>query len=289
MSLAVAFRGPEGIVLAADSRVTMQIPQAPQMPPGAPPGTPLVIPVIPSYFDNTHKLLAIKCQPFVGIVTFGAGAIGQAEPRTAHSFLPEFEAHLAGVADVDADGQQNRLTTEAVATEVGVFFTNQWSASGMPPAPLPQGMQAMTFLIGGFDEGEAYGHVYEVEVPNNIVPVEKLPFAPTIGGQNELMTRLLVGFDPRILQATKDHLGLDDTQVEELKQVWGMAGATLPIPYQILPLQDCVDLSAAMISMTTLVQSWMFGIRGVGGEIDVRDDYPRRRPQTHQAKDHPNL
>ena len=138
----------------------------------------------------------------------------------------------------------------------------------MPPAPLPPGMQAMTFLIGGFDEGEPYGCVYEVEVPNNPVPQEKLPFAPTIGGQDELMARLFTGYDQRILQLTKDRLNLDDNQVEDLKQHWNQEMA-LPIPFQFLPLQDCVNLSAAMISMTTEIQSWMFGIRGVGGEIDV--------------------
>jgi hypothetical protein len=129
-------------------------------------------------------------------------------------------------------------------------------------------MQALTFLIGGFDEGEPYGHVYEVAVPSHVAPVEKLPFAPTIGGQNELMSPLLAGFDPRALTLARDSLVLDDDQVAALTQLW-QTNLPLPIPYQFLSLQDCVDLAAAMISITTLVQSWMFGIRGVGGAIDV--------------------
>ena len=57
MSLGVAFKGPEGIVLAADSRVTLntqiQIPQAPQG---------LTSLLLPSAFDNATKLLRVGCQ-----------------------------------------------------------------------------------------------------------------------------------------------------------------------------------------------------------------------------------
>ncbi len=269
MSLAVAFRGHEGIVLAADSRVTMMVPQAPQPMPGAPAGAPLVLPIYPTYFDNAHKLLSFRGQPYVGIVTFGAGAIGQQNPRTVQGYLPEFESHLTGVAGVDGTtGAQVRLTTLQVAEELGKFFNDQWVAAGMPAAPLTPQVQPLVFIVGGYDDGEPYGHVYELSVPNNIVPQEKLPFAPTFGGQNELMTRLWNGYDPRALQLTKAQLNLDDAQTTALKDAWDKA-LPLQIPYQFLPLQDCVDLSVAIISMTIQIQSWMFGIRGVGGEIDV--------------------
>jgi hypothetical protein len=269
MSLAVAFRGHEGIVLAADSRVTMMVPQPAQIIPGAPAGAPMMVPIYPTYFDNAHKLLSFRGQPFVGIVTFGAGAIGQQEPRTVQGYLPEFEAHLTGVAGIDAaTGAQLRLTTLQVAQELETFFNAQWSAGGMPPAPLTPGVQPLTFLVGGYDDGEPYGHIYELSIPNNIVPQEKLPFAPTFGGMNELMARLLNGFDPRALELTKNYLSLDDTQVAALRGIRDQ-NLSLQIPYQFLPLQDCVDLSVAIISMTIQIQSWMFGIRGVGGEIDV--------------------
>src|SRR5664280_1707205 len=154
MSLGVAFKGPEGIVLAADSRVTMMAQAiAPQVLPGGP---AMVAQMIPSYFDNARKLLTIKSQPYVGIVTYGAGAIGQTEPRTAHGYMPEFEAHLSVVCD--AEGVE-RLSTQRIAQEIGTFFLQQWDSTGMPnPAP-PE--QQMVFLVGGFDDGEPYGHVYE--------------------------------------------------------------------------------------------------------------------------------
>ena len=50
--------------------------------------------VIPATYNNAQKLLKVQGQDFVGAVTFGVGAFGLKEPRTAHSYLPEFESEL---------------------------------------------------------------------------------------------------------------------------------------------------------------------------------------------------
>jgi hypothetical protein len=95
MSLGIALKGTAGVVLAADSRVTLF-----SQFPGSAPGQQVFV---PATFDNASKILRTDSQKFVAAVTFGAGAIGQTEPRTANSFMPEFEAEIAG------DG---RLTVE---------------------------------------------------------------------------------------------------------------------------------------------------------------------------------
>jgi hypothetical protein len=59
MTLAIVFKGTEGIVLAADSRVTLQF----QIP-----GTQLLT---PAHFDNATKLLKVGKQKYVAAVTFG--------------------------------------------------------------------------------------------------------------------------------------------------------------------------------------------------------------------------
>lgn len=86
MSLGIAFKGPEGIVLAADSRVTLMAQmQQPNV------TAPMLL---PATYDNATKLLRVKSQDYVGAVTYGVGAIGQAAPRTVHSYIPEFEQEL---------------------------------------------------------------------------------------------------------------------------------------------------------------------------------------------------
>jgi hypothetical protein len=245
VSLAIAFKGPEGVVLAVDSRVTLT--------------THLEASGrFTSHFDNASKLFAIEGQPYVGIATYGAGAIGHAEPRTAHSFIPEFEAELSAT-------YSDRATVQQIAQAVSDFYHDQWQQRGMPADADP-----MVFLVAGFDDGEPYGKVYQVSIPNSLVPVEQSPsgFGVTFGGQAELAARLLGGVDVRAADLAKDALGLDDTQRDALAECW-RAELSLAVPYQFLPLQDCVDLSTFLVEMTSTVQGWTVGVRGVGGAVDV--------------------
>jgi hypothetical protein len=92
MSLGIAFKGTEGIVLAADSRVTFL---ATLPSPGLPNSRSGQQVIVPATFDNASKMLKVKGQNFVGAVTYGAGSIGATEPRTASSYIPEFESELA--------------------------------------------------------------------------------------------------------------------------------------------------------------------------------------------------
>jgi hypothetical protein len=48
-----------------------------------------------------------------------------------------------------------------------------------------------------------------------------------------------------------------------------LPGLAMPIPYQFLPLQDCVDLAIFLIETTATLQGFATGARGVGGAVDV--------------------
>lgn len=252
MSLGIAFKGPEGIVLAADSRVTLtnqfQVPNQPPL-------------LLSSTYDNATKLLRVKGQEFVGAVTFGAGAIGQNEPRTAHSYIPEFEQELK---------DEKRLSVLEFANRLSKFFLEKWNAEKIPYMP----GQDMVFFVGGYDEGAPYGKVYEIYIPSHPTPVEKnngsgqSQFGLTWGGQREYTDRLIHGFDGRLPEITKNILGLDDKKKDALTQAW-KSQVQAPVPYAFLPLQDCVDFAIFLIRATITMQHWMIGIRGVGGAIDV--------------------
>jgi len=253
MSLGIAFKGPEGIVLAADSRVTLMTQLAGQNI------------LLPATYDNATKMLSVsvKEQTHVGAVTYGVGALGGAEPRTAHSFMPEFEEQLR---------RENvgRLSVEAFAKRLSDFFAAQWKA--LPPITPPGAQQPdMAFLVGGYDENQPYGRIFEFFVPNNPIPRETLPggqFGLTWGGQREYVDRLLRGFDDGLPMAVQQFLKLPDAQRDTLRQQLTTALSS-PIPYQFLPLQDCVDLSIFLIRTTIKLQTWLVGVRGVGGAIDV--------------------
>lgn len=249
MSLGIAFKGPEGIVLAADSRVTLT----------AQIQTGKTKELLPSTFDNATKLLQVTGHNYVGVVTYGLGAMGEKEPRVAHSFMPEFEKHL------DESGNK-RLSIKDFSEELSRFFMEQWGKN------MPEDFSGpdMVFLVGGFDEEDPYGKVYMMQIPRHPKPFEQNigRFGVTWGGQLEFTNRLIKGFDPKLPSIIQNFLTLDKEQKEKLTQhLEGKLSAQ--IPYQFLPLQDCVNLSIFLIRTTMEMQTWMVGIRGVGGAIDV--------------------
>lgn len=247
MSLGIAFKGAEGIVLAADSRVTLfaQTPDQKMQ--------------LPASFDNATKLLCVNGQKYIGAVTYGIGAIGQRAPRTAHSFIPEFEQELP---------KEERLSVEDFATRLGRFYLKQWEEADMPKG-LPG--HDMVFLVGGYDEGAPYGRVFDLQVPSRPTPKEwnaGSEFGITWGGQAEFVHRLLNGFDDQLLAVVQEFLKLPPEQIGSLRDQLRMR-LSARIPYQFLPLQDCVDVAIFLIRTTVNIHAWSVGIRGVGGAIDV--------------------
>ena len=128
----------------------------------------------------------------------------------------------------------------------------------------------MTFVVAGFDEGEAYGKVYIIDIPRKPEPEGRTltpeEFGITWGGQREIVDRLIQGFDARLLKAI-EQMNLNPEQTSTLQSTLGEL--QLPIPIQALPLQDCVDLAVFFIRTTISAQKLLVGLRGVGGPIDV--------------------
>lgn len=234
MSLGMIFKGSEGIVLAADSRVTLNVQiQNPGMP----------IPfLIPATFDNATKLLKVAGQNHVAAVTYGVGTIGFPEPRTAHSLLPEFEAGL----------NKGRLGVGDFSKKLSDFFMDQWRAK----MPATGQFADMFFIIGGYNEDEPYGRIYEFRIPGSPDPIEQSvnDFGVRWGGQHEIVSRIMNGHDPAFLSLLKAKYSLSDNEIESLaKEITGVSGAR--IPFQFLPLQDCVDLSIIFIRTTAKLRN----------------------------------
>ena len=137
MSLGIVVKGPEGLVLAAESRITLSA-QAPEGPP------------IHVNYDNANKLLSFKNpHNYIGVVTYGLGAIGL---RSAASYIPEFEANLP----------DDRITIREFAEKLSEFFMSQWEHEMGNNYRGPP----MVFVVAGFNEREPYGQVYSVDIPS---------------------------------------------------------------------------------------------------------------------------
>jgi hypothetical protein len=250
VSLGIAFKGSEGLVLAADSRVTISA-QA------IDPTTGAVV-VIPATYDNATKLLTLRGQKHVAALTYGLGSIGFPAPRTVHGLLPEFEAALGH--------QAQRMTVVDFAQHLSDFIAAQWVQR------MPAGIVApdLFFMVGGYNDNEPYGRVYEFNIPSAPAPVEQIvdDFGMRWGGQNEVISRMLNGHDPALMNLLKTKFNLTDPDTANLaNEITGVSAAR--IPYQFLPLQDCVDLSILLVRTTIQLMEYQTSLRGVGGAIDV--------------------
>jgi hypothetical protein len=243
VSLGIVIKGPEGVVLAADSRVTLEAKRAD--------GAGFVV-----NFDNATKLLSFSApHNYVGAVTYGAAVI---DGRTAHSFIPEFELSLP----------KARVSVEEYAKLLSAFYFARWKDA----IPADYKGASMTFAVGGYSLDAAYGSAFMFDIPHRPDPVQRNPgpkdFGMTWGGQLEIVSRIIHGYDPVVPALIKETLKPDDTQMKALQEAI-RSRTEFRIPYQVLPLQDCVDLAVFMIRTTITAQALAVGIRGVGGPIDV--------------------
>lgn len=243
MSLGIAIKGPEGIVLGAESRVTLE--------------SVINGKTVYSTFDNATKILSFNGNHrFIGVVTYGLATIGQ---RTAHSFLPEFESQLP----------PNRISTSDFAQNLSDFYLTQWKAQ----AGLPNSYTGspMIFIIAGFDLDEPYGKAYEVQIPSNPAPREIIPggeiFNMVWGGQRETVDRIVQGIDPALLNKIENNISLTNSQKIQLSTL--LPNFAIPTPLNIMALQDCIDFTIFLIRTTIDAQKLMIGLRGCGGPIDI--------------------
>lgn len=244
VSLAVVVKGPEGIVLGTDSRATVELPNAGGSVP-------------PMTFDNATKILSLsKPHSHVGAVTYGAAAIGL---RTAHSYMPEFELSLE---------KEDRLTVREYAVRLSEFFMAHWKGS----MPKDYQGQNMGFIVGGYDHDAAYGDIYVFEIPRDPSPQARHAGDHSFGmswrGQIQIANRLLNGCDPATIDIARESLNLDQRQVERLSEEL-RSRLRFPIPFPVLPLQDCVDLTVFLIRSTIAAQRFAVTLRGVGGPVEV--------------------
>lgn len=242
MSLGLVIKSPSGLVLAADSRVTLQAENK---------DTKQQFLV---HFDNATKLLRFNApHTYVGAVTYGMAVI-PGEQRTAESYLTEFEQNVP----------KERLSVSDFAQALSDFYAGLWkdAAKGYKGPP-------MVFLVAGYDEAAPYGRVFLIALPAQPKPLEQHPkgFGVNWGGQMEIVDRIYNGYQTGLPDRIAGALKLTDEQKKALNDVLGREALSIPIG--AMALQDCVNLAVTLIRTTIRMQELAVTVRGVGGPIDV--------------------
>lgn len=241
MSLAITIISPEGIIQAADSRVSIPLKVSDSV-------------LSYSHFDNATKLLTFEApHNYVTVTTYGAGTVSS---RTAHSFIKEFQETLPA----------NRIAVRKFAEKLQEFYKARWDEVKDNPQDSP-----MIFQIAGINNSQQFGELYVVSIPGKDPPKKVISdgeFSLYYGGDSSTVDRLIQGRDLRM-----DSLIMQDGKLSDVKSNLGdifteIAGRHM-LPIGSYALQDSIDLARFLIETTSRMQELSLNVKTVGGAIDV--------------------
>jgi len=243
-TVVVAVALSDGLVLAADSRLTITFPST----------------VTPGYkiaSDYTPKLFSLGQ---VAISTFGDAFVSG---RSIASYVSEFEASLKGSPPGDVDDLAKYFIT---------FFGKYYDKQTVDLHNSP----VIGFIFAGYDK-TGTGKLLEIDFPNPSNPKSLHDThdnqSASWHGQTDVISRLIKGYDPSV-----GNLPTIITLPDEKKQQFTkeIAGIEYAIPFQFMMLQDGVDFALTLVQTTVDMQRFSFGtagstgsIPGVGGTVDV--------------------
>ena len=128
------------------------------------------------------------------------------------------------------------------------------------------------FILGGYNEGELHGEIYRFNVPHRPDPVQVHPGSQcgmSWGGQWRITQRIINGFDSDLAGKLAKELNMPPGDVAAILQKL-VPELAYRIPYDALPLQDCINLAAFVVRTTITAQSFVQApIRGVGGYVEL--------------------
>lgn len=239
MTITIAMVVPDGIVLAADSKLSISTPQ----------GTRDGSNVSPKIFQLT---------PAIGVSTCGWADFAEGEPyavRTVSSLMAEFRGQLS--ADV--------TTPEAITHLLGQYFQQKYEATiaSKYRNAVSGSEYAIKFFVGGYaPNGD--GQIWECEVPGPVVELGKDSAnpGPTWDGLPWVVQRLLLGYDGRIASLpifSTENSPLSHEARGELYRQLKMLNSRAY--YSSWLLQDAVDYCVWLIRTTI---EWTRFFDGIG-------------------------
>lgn len=183
------------------------------------------------YF-TARKLFTFPAQPHVAVAARGLLSLGRGELRPIAVLMDEFSAQLDTQALLD---RKQRLPTAMFAAQLGQYLANIWH-EGKQSATDP----SLELIVAGYDLGMPYGEIYRLQIPNQPEPALQRP-------TDQLFFAAYWGHTPGVRAMVEPY----------------------SFPFDIMPLQDCADLAAHLISSTAQLEAWSSKPQRIGGPVDV--------------------
>jgi len=254
MTIVVAVKVNDGLVLAADSAVAVH---------GGPAGQP---PGVLKTYDYGRKLCHIRDYP-IGTLNWGVSLLGS---RTIESLISEYEFGLLGAK------AKPGFKVREIAEGLRAFLQERYETQYGPLSPGTQ--PPLGALVSGYSDGAYFPEQYLFEFPVTPELQVRRPDRengePNLGfdwfGLTDAITRLIKGADPRLGEVLAQRL---ETSPEETWEL--LAQYEYRIAFEGMPLQDAIDLAVYLVEMTIGRYRFAVGAPLCGGEVDTAVITPR--------------
>lgn len=256
MTIAVTIKVHDGIVVASDSATTMKR----QLNNG---GEEIV-----NVYDNANKIFNLGKGLPIGAVTAGVGAIGHASIAT---LAKDLRKRLSGEDKDHLDWalSENTYTMSEVADKAARFlFDETWKSAYGDNTNIG----LFNFWIFGFSAGAPLSELWKIDVLEGVCNGPRLVRSQDVSGidwagQTEAVSRLLLGYDPRLEPFLRSQ-GADDASVQTFFNVMDQHFQA-PLYSDPMPIMDAIELAEFLVYVAKMFSRFNTGAATVGGPTEV--------------------
>lgn len=256
MTIAISLKVNDGVVLAADSAVTLMLTDAN--------GQESVV----NIYNNANKILNLRKGLPIGVIVWGGASIGDASIST---LLKDLRRRLSGEQTGAKNWklQERNYTMQSVAQKAREFLYDDLYTKASATAPQP----SMGMILAGYSAGVDMAEEYQLLLdpsgctgPTLVRPVDQS--GVTWNGQPEAISRLMFGYGSGLPEVLEKNLGVPATQIAPAMDVIRQALA-LNLASPAMPIQDAIDAAEFLVDLTIKFSRFMPGAPVVGGPIEV--------------------
>lgn len=251
MTVGIAVKVFDGIVLAADSATTVDLGSA---------GHQL--------YNSANKIFHLDRRYAIGAMTWGLGNVGSASIATiAKDLRRRFMGRDGAHSDWELD---DSFTVQAVGERLidmvwGELYSHEFA--GQSPAPL------LGFVVAGYSAGSMQAEAWMVQMDDpGTRPSLDLAAGQDVSGwmayaQPEAAFRLLKGFDPQLMAVLSQHLG--PTELAQVDAVLASQILERPVVIPAMPFADALGLAKYLVDTTVGYRRYVLGPDTVGGQVEI--------------------
>ncbi len=261
MTIAVAVKVHDGLVLAADSASTL----IRRDPAGS-------SQAIVNVYNTANKVFNLNKKFPIGAVTWGSGSIG---PASISTLVKDLRKRFAGDDPAYCSWELDRNTykVEGVAQKLREFmyeerYLSEFGSSSVKPA--------LSFLVAGYSPDKPLAEAYHIEIqeggtcdePKLVSGSDDAEPMVYFEGQPEAINRLLAGYSEALPEVLSRQLSVPDDQIEPAMGIIDRALST-PLAEAAMPIQDAIDLAEFLVNVTIGYTRFRPGAPTVGGPVEI--------------------